>query len=869
MRRLPHGSLLASLLAVVAFVVALLPTGFARADSDLAEVPDVAGRPIADAEAALSAAGFIIATVEVEGAPADSVAAQAPAAGALLPRGGLVVVDVRARHEATTAPKATGLTPAAASTAFGALFDLEFQPVPGAPADRGAVVAQVPGMGATLTLRGKLTLSFVPDPTLAPTATVPGAAGLPPAEAIQAVADAGLHARIARVRLPGTPADLVVGQVPTPGTEMPRYGTVVLVVSAASDAPADGIGTAVVAVPNLLGLTESSARAELQAANLDLDVAWVDGPPADAFLVRTQTPDAGASAATGSTVKVEIVQYAPPEPPAADLPPTQVACPELVGLTQGQAEALLASLGLVGNPILEATNDVPPLRVFAQQLVPGTLVNVGTQVAFRIAKPLPPPTATPVPNFYGRTKGDVLVLAAQAGLGLTVLEVVTPSHPPHRVYSQNLAAFSVVPLGTVVTVKLARPPAGPTLVQVPDLDGLHEAQAMAKLASVGFAGHPMAVVTPNHPPFRVYAQQPSAGAPWPVGATVSFKVAKPPLVLKLVPPLLGLTKVQAKAAVLAAGLQPDAQDVVAFNKPPGKVFAQDPVAGQQVPPGTTVSFRVAKTLLVPVPNVIGKLTGQAIAMLEGAGLTPSVKVVVAPGKPPGFVFDQAPNFGALAQPNTVVEIRVPFGAGPQVLVPNLIGMSKAAALALLAAKNLQADVVTAVTPPASWGKVVAQLPGANQAVAVGATVKLKVGVAGPGPQIVLVPNVVGLGKLAAKAALESKGFVVDIDDVVAPAHPLGKVFDQAPNANQLRPVGATVQIRVAKLGLLPPLMVGVPGVVGMTPAQAQQALVSAGLGSQGVAFIVLNKPHGRVWWQETAPGTLVAKGTTIKWRWNP
>lgn len=866
MRRTLPGAFLASFLALLAFAFLAAPR-LARADDDLLEVPEVAGKPLADAQTALTSAGFVVATVEVDGVPEDTVAAQAPIATSLLPRGATVVVDVRKKGTPGTAPKVTGMTTVEASNGFGSLYDLEFQPVPGGAADRGRVVGQTPTMGAPLALRGRLTLSFVPDPALPPTSSVPPVTQMPPADAMQAVASAGLHARVAKVTLPGVPEGLVVGQVPTPGTEMPRYGTVVVVVSAASEAPAGGeVGAAVVLVPNLLRLTESAARAALEAANLDLEVTWVDGPSADSFLVRAQMPEAGASAETGSTVKVEIVKYAPPEPLVPDAPPTKVSCPELVGLTQGQAEALLASLGLVGNPILEATNDVPPLRVFAQQVIPGTMLDVGTQIAFRIAKPLPPPTVTPVPNFFNRTKGDALVLAAQAGLSISIVEVVTPSHPPHRVYSQNIPAFSNVPMGTVVTVKLARPPAGPALVAVPELDGLFAAQAMAKLAAVGLAGNAVEVVTNGHPPFKVYSQSPNAGIPWPVGATVSFKVAKPPVVQKIVPPLVGLTKAQAVAAVLAAGLQASPVEVFAPGKPLGKVFEQSHAPGTPLPPGAVVGFKVAKPLLVAVPLVVGKPTGQAIAMLQAAGLQADVKVLVAPGKPPGIVFDQAPNVGASVMPNTTVEIRVPLGFGPQVLVPDLTNFTKAAAIAALNAKGLQHTIVEVVSLAPSWGKVVSQTPIGGQMVVAGANIILRIGKGMVGPVNVMVPNVVGFTQAAAKAALEAKGFVVDVD-LVASLQPAGKVFDQVPNVGIFRPAGSTVQIRVATP--LVQQMVVVPLLGGKTPAQAQAALLAAGLGSQGSAFIKIGKPHGLVYWQDQAGGTLIAKGSTIHWRWNP
>jgi hypothetical protein len=163
--------------------------------------------------------------------------------------------------------------------------------VPGGAADRGRVVGQTPTMGAPLALRGRLTLSFVPDPALPPTSSVPPVTQMPPADAIQAVASAGLHARVAKVTLAGVPEGLVVGQVPTPGTEMPRYGTVVVVVSAASEAGGRRVGTAVVAV-QACSASRSRPRAAL-GANLDRGHGWTRRPTRSSSVRRCE---AGASA---------------------------------------------------------------------------------------------------------------------------------------------------------------------------------------------------------------------------------------------------------------------------------------------------------------------------------------------------------------------------------------------------------------------------------------------------------------------------------------------------------------------------------------------------------------------------------------------
>jgi beta-lactam-binding protein with PASTA domain len=150
-----------------------------------------------------------------------------------------VLVQVRRKtSEPTSAPKATGLPIADAVNALGRLYVLELVPVGGPPAERGRIVEQTPALGQPIALRGTLTLKFVPDPTLPATVSAPSVAGLSTSQAIDAMSAAGLQARVVETSVPGAPVDLCVGQVPLPGTELPRDGRGWLVVTVAvPDAP--------------------------------------------------------------------------------------------------------------------------------------------------------------------------------------------------------------------------------------------------------------------------------------------------------------------------------------------------------------------------------------------------------------------------------------------------------------------------------------------------------------------------------------------------------------------------------------------------------------------------------------------------------
>ena len=213
-------------------------------------------------------------------------------------------------------------------------------------------------------------------------------------------------------------------------------------------------------------MTEASARDALDAVGLSATIEWVEGDAADAFLVSDETPVAGTLVDAGTAVVLKIVKYVPPGAPSGTPPTpppgaTKVLMPNLIGLTSTQADELLVSLNLNGNPVFVSNGSVAPLRVFSQQIVPGDVVDVGTWATYRVSLPPPPPAPIPVPNFYGKTKAQALGLAFVAGLDLHPLFASAPTKPAYRVYSQSVAAYAIVPIGTSITVWIAEPPPRP------------------------------------------------------------------------------------------------------------------------------------------------------------------------------------------------------------------------------------------------------------------------------------------------------------------------------------------------------------------------------------------------------------------------
>jgi beta-lactam-binding protein with PASTA domain len=126
---------------------------------------------------------------------------------------------------------------------------------------------------------------------------------------------------------------------------------------------------------------------------------------------------------------------------------------------------------------------------------------------------------------------------------------------------------------------------------------------------------------------------------------------------------------------------------------------------------------------------------------------------------------------------------------------------------------------------------------------------------------VVIPNVVGMTQAAAESVITSGGLTVGTkwygeSDTV----PAGYVMGQDPAAGTMVAPGSAVVLTIST-GPSGPSQVQAPGVLGMTQAAAESAIVSAGLVVGTETFVCNNTaPAGRVITQTPAGGTLVSAG---------
>jgi hypothetical protein len=142
------------------------------------------------------------------------------------------------------------------------------------------------------------------------------------------------------------------------------------------------------------------------------------------------------------------------------------------------------------------------------------------------------------------------------------------------------------------------------------------------------------------------------------------------------------------------------------------------------------------------------------------------------------------------------------GAGAEVKVPDVTGMTETRAGTALADAGLVAGKVTQVqSTEGPEGTVVAQSPDAGQMVQEGSEVDLQV-VASPSPSpsapaAVAVPDVEGSSQADAEARLTAAGFTVVVSQEQSDTVPAGSVVSQDPQAGVVATQGSTVRIVVS------------------------------------------------------------------------
>lgn len=169
---------------------------------------------------------------------------------------------------------------------------------------------------------------------------------------------------------------------------------------------------------------------------------------------------------------------------------------------------------------------------------------------------------------------------------------------------------------------------------------------------------------------------------------------------------------------------------------------------------------------VVVPDIIGMPTDEAVEALGDVGLVADTVLVVRDDASSGTVVGQHPGAGASVEPGAAIRLEVTRAdADPsagQVVVPNLIGLTQADAVATLSDLGLAVDTEPVDPGGAAPGTVVDQDPAQGTALGPGSHVRLQVA-QDTTPQVNVVAWILSLGPGAPTGPPEYQAYQLLLD----------------------------------------------------------------------------------------------------------
>jgi beta-lactam-binding protein with PASTA domain len=287
------------LLGVLAFLV--------LGSKDQVTVPPVVGQTLQQARARVDRAGL---GVEIkrrtDQAPRNFVFEQSPNPGQRVDEGSVVTLFVSNGPSTVKVPDVVGLDQTDARRRLRAAdLRVEVDRESSTKVPKGTVIRTDPGPGRPAERDSAVTLVVSSGPSQV---TIPSVVGETQEDAVARLREEGLSP-IVRERASSEPVDTVVDQTPAAGQEVEEGSSVTIFVSNGQ----------VREVPDVTGLTQSEAEAELKDAGFGVNVRSreTDQPDEDGT-VLSQSPRGGVERREGATVTIAIGQLT--APPAEGTP---------------------------------------------------------------------------------------------------------------------------------------------------------------------------------------------------------------------------------------------------------------------------------------------------------------------------------------------------------------------------------------------------------------------------------------------------------------------------------------------------------------------------------------------------------------------
>ena len=261
----------------------------------------------------------------------------------------------------------------------------------------------------------------------------------------------------------------------------------------------------------------------------------------------------------------------------------------------------------------------------------------------------------------------------------------------------------------------------PTLVEIPDLTGSEQAQALEDLQSLGFKVGIENAADSSVPAGSVIRTQPPSNTIINPDSLVTIIVSVGPEAFPI-PYVLDIETERAIYVVEESGfILGQLLEVNDNNIPRGFVISQNPVAGTKMSPGSSVDLVVSKgPSLIEISDLSRKSPEDAIQILETLGFKYEIVEEYSEDIEIGLVSGTLPEAGEIVTPDQLIQVVVSLGI--RIEMPEVDGLSYEDAINILEELNLVASVIGD-----TGGKVRKQIPRKGEFVEPGQVVELTFG----------------------------------------------------------------------------------------------------------------------------------------------
>ena len=328
--------------------------------------------------------------------------------------------------------------------------------------------------------------------------------------------------------------------------------------------------------------------------------------------------------------------------------PTTVTVPNVVNLTENDATSKLREVGLTPVRAAVADDTIVKGNVVKTDPAANATAKPGDDVTYYVSTG---PANTTVPDVAGRTVDEAVRILQDANFVVDPTQTPddNPKFPKGQVTATTPAANTSASSGATITLSVST-----GNVNLPDLTGMTQADAMKALADLKLIGNPVTQEAADKPAGTVISQDRPAGLV-PQSTTVTITIAQAPTTAA-VPDVAGMTYDQAVSALANAGLKTvTRQNSASATVPTDQVINTNPPKGTQVALTQTITIVVSTgPQTAVVPKVTGSSYDQAKATLNQQGF---MNVTIDPNGPStGTVKDVSPKEGTTQPTSTTITL---------------------------------------------------------------------------------------------------------------------------------------------------------------------------------------------------------------------